>query len=112
MRIDLLESFPHIWLLHIGVFVVFLPAIAVQGMLPHNDNDKAERFQFAPKWMQFLTKAAFVYALVNFVVFIFLVRSGNPYKENGAYVLRNHGKLIRQITEQEYHQYRMYIVRG
>jgi hypothetical protein len=112
MGIDPQERFPYIWLLHIGIFIVWLPAVAVQGMLPRDEKGRFKPFQFAPRWMQLLTGVAFVYALVNFAVFIFLISSGSPYKENGQYVLKDHGKLVRQITEQEYHQYRAYEVRG
>jgi hypothetical protein len=111
-RIDPQQSFPYIWLLHIGIFVVFIPAAAVQGMLPRNSSGKLQPFAFAPKWMQVLTIGAFIYMFVNFITFAIMMPSGSPYKENGQYVLREHGKLLRPITEQEYHRYRAYEVRG
>ncbi|HEY1683198.1 MAG TPA: hypothetical protein VGG19_00420 [Tepidisphaeraceae bacterium] len=62
--------------------------------------------------MQFLTGAAFVYAIINFAVFIFLVRAGSPTIEKGRYIIEDHGKFVRQISEQEYHRYQNYEARG
>jgi hypothetical protein len=112
LGVDPQERFPYIWLLHIGIFVVCLPAFAIQGMLPRGDGGKFKPFEYAPKWMRLLMGVAFIYAIVNFVIFIFLMSSGSPYRENGRFVLKDHGKLVRQITEQEYHQYKAYEVRG
>lgn len=112
LGVDPEQSLPYIWLLHIGIFVVWLPALAVQGTLPRGADGKFKPFAYAPKWMRWLTSAAFAYALINFAVFIFLVHTGSPSYEGGRYILQNHGKFVRQISEQEYHQYRAYEVRG
>lgn len=37
---------------------------------------------------------------------------GSPEIQDGQYILQNHGKLIRTITEQEYHHYKANEVRG
>lgn len=112
MGVDPQDSFPYIWLLHIGIFVVFLPAIAIQSLLPRDQKGNLQPLAFAPRWMQRLTIVAFIYMIVNFVVFIILTHAGSPYKENGRYVLRDHGKFVRSITQAQYHRYRAYEVRG
>jgi hypothetical protein len=110
--IDPQQSLPYVWLLHIGIFVVAIPAAAVQGLLPRDPGGKFKPFAFAPKWMQQLTTAAFIYMFINFLTFAVVMHSGSPYRENGQYLLRDHGKVVRQITEQEYHRYRAWEVRG
>lgn len=54
----------------------------------------------------------FVYGLLNFVIFMSLNEGGGPQIRDGKYVLTSHGKLIRELTEEEYHQQRAYVVRG
>jgi hypothetical protein len=108
---------PAVWLLHIGVFIVFIPAVWVANIKRQADVRKSNQFwPLAPTWMKNLTNLLGLYAGVNFVIFIYLIMvvmgGGTPEKEPGGYVLRNHGTLVRKISEQEYHRYRAYIMRG
>jgi hypothetical protein len=64
------------WALHIGIFVVWLPAIIVTNMrigkfaYKRNDFWKVA-LAGAPKWMQTMVKGFFIYAVINFAFFIF-----------------------------------------
>jgi len=60
------------WGLHIGIFIVWLPAVLVAQR--HTRDFKQKDFWKAalrgcPKWMRGMTVAFFVYALVNFAIF-------------------------------------------
>ena len=115
--VDPQELFPWVWVLHIGIFLVFIPAIAIQNTLRRNATgngrgDFNDAFAGAPAWMRTLCKLLFAYMFVNFAIFAFMMRSGSPHRVNGTYVLSSHGKVSRQISEEEYHRYRGYEVRG
>jgi len=53
-----------------------------------------------------------MYLVINFVVFIALMGSGSPEFSGGKFYLSNHGHVIREITESEFHRYEAYEVRG
>ena len=106
------EAFPYIWLLHIGIFLVFLPAIAVQSGLPRDGKGNTKLFAFAPRWMQLAAYVLFAYAFVNFAVFMFRSSSGSPSERNAKFVLQSHGRVIRELTAQEYHFQKALVVRG
>jgi hypothetical protein len=69
------------WGLHIGVFIVWLPAVIVAMSLVKDFKQKdfwKAAFRACPKWMKNLTYFFFGYAILNFVLFIMLeVGSGN-----------------------------------
>ena len=53
-----------------------------------------------------------IYAIANFFAFMVLNPEGAPVDDNGRYYLSNHGTLVRELTEDEYHQHQAYEVRG
>jgi hypothetical protein len=117
--VDPQELFPYVWLLHIGIFFVVIPAIAIQNTVPRDVSSHAAKrsnfndaFADAPPWMRTLSKLLFAYMFVNFAIFAFMMRGGSPHREDGRYVLSSHGRVSRQISEEEYHRYRGYEVRG
>ena len=67
------------WALHIGIFVVWLPAVLVSNRLvkdfKYKDMWKAA-LRGCPPWMRWLTSAFFVYAIVNFIIFAVLAPGG------------------------------------
>jgi len=60
------------WSLHIGIFVVWIPAILTGGGQRKNRMEEAdnELFRTCPKWMERLVTWCFVYAIINFITFI------------------------------------------
>ena len=107
--------FPGVWLLHVILFVVFIPTIVYCG----KDCKKVKREDHwkvvtanAPGWMKWLTAFLFVYALFNFFFTIFVMNEGGgPGKIDGRKVLHDHGKIIRELTDEEYEQHQAYEVR-
>ena len=63
------------WLLHIGIFVVWLPAVWV-SYRPNPDFKRYTMdfwralFRGCPPWMRWLTHALLAYSIVNFLLFI------------------------------------------
>jgi hypothetical protein len=56
--------------------------------------------------------ALLFYTVVNFVLFMGLMGGGSPVQDSGRYYLSNHGTYTRELTQDEYHQYQAYEVRG
>lgn len=123
--IDVTEKMPFVWLLHIGIFVVWLPVV-----LDLQKNEELKEYQQSgilkrmnpigfykiifkdtPTWMSVIAILGFFYAFINFILFMFS-QSGTPSIQDGHYVLQNHGQFIKNLTEQEFHHYKANEVRG
>ena len=123
--IDVTEKAPFIWLLHIGIFIVWLPVVLDlknnEELQAYKQSGLANRmnsiaffkiiFKDTPTWMAVIAVGGFLYAFINFALF-FTSQVGTPEIKDGLYVLSNHGKLIRILTEQEYHHFKANEVRG
>lgn len=119
--IDAREQLPFIWLLHVGIFVVWIPSIlelrknkelakAKETKLSSNEIQKI-LFKNIPRPVKLIGLIGFVYAIINFALFAFN-QSGTPVIKNGEYSLESHGQFIKNITEQEYHHYKAMGIRG
>ena len=67
---DLARIFPPIWLLHVGIFVVWFPAVLVMSASrprPSGNDLWKVAFKHAPLWMRILCFALFPYAVFNFM---------------------------------------------
>lgn len=123
--VDVTAKVPFVWVLHIGIFVVWLPAI-----LTLKNSRAAQEFQKTgtlntmnpvailkmmfhntPTWLTVIAIAGLLYAPINFMVFM-ASQTGVPDIQNGQYIVHNHGQLIKKLTEQEYHYYRANQLRG
>ena len=104
------DIFPYIWALHAGIFVVILPAVVFQTRFPRKKRQFL--YPYAPKLLKRLNIALGVYAICNFIIFLFLMRHGGPEIRGGQFVLADHGKVYRTITAAEYGQYKCYLIRG
>lgn len=54
---------------------------------------------------------AIIYFITNFVSCMFSMAFGGPQIENGKFLLMNHGKIIRPLTESEFHKMKSYELR-
>ena len=109
--IDPAKHVPWVWVLHLGIIIVFIPMLLVQGLMPKKDF-WSKFLATMPRWVRYTVKAFFAYAIVNFALFFFLSKGGVPDVRDGKYVLHNHGNVIRELTEDEYHLQNAYVVRG
>ena len=67
------------WILHVGIFVLWLPAVLVAQRLVGNVNRKdfwKVILKGSPDWMRYMVYAFFAYALVNFLLFMGKAPSG------------------------------------
>ena len=74
------------WSLHIGVFVVWIPAIWVSQTLVKGFDQKdfwKATLRGGPKWMKWMTYAFGYYAMANFAYF-FWQTSGNEFPSEGG----------------------------
>ncbi|MFM1999939.1 MAG: hypothetical protein RL204_1886 [Bacteroidota bacterium] len=122
---DIREQLPYIWVLHLGVFIIMLPAIFLlkkentyrefqQTSMLNQMNPLAGFkviFKNTPTWLSIIGIAGLVYAFINFFLF-FSSMPGTPDIENGQYILHNHGVVSRVLTEQEYRHFQANEVRG
>jgi hypothetical protein len=125
--IDVADKFPLIWLLHVGVFIVWIPII-----LYLRKNEELKSFQMqrtigklyrsgfykiifkdAPFWMKIVAVGGLFYAFINFGLFMFSQQGvGTAGIRNGQFVLEIHGHFIKNLTEREYRFYRSNVLRG
>jgi len=123
--VDVAAKAPLVWLLHVGIFIAFIPAILElkknRELQTYQKSDMFKVFspfntlkiisRTTPSWLTVIAVLGLFYAFVNFIIFM----KSQPYTpdiENGGYVLRNHGQIIKTLTEQEYHHYKAVTLRG
>jgi hypothetical protein len=108
-----------VWPLHIGVFLVFIPVVLAQ---PRNAKTAAaegprgapEQFAYAPGWMRAVLGCCFVYAIVNFLIFLCIApgRDETISFHDGRYAVLRRGEVVREATEEENHRQEATIARG
>ena len=111
LGIDPSKHMPFVWGLHLGIFVVFIPMAIYQRRTRRNENWRAS-LDVTPRWAQYAVMAFLAYALINFALFFFLSEGGVPSVRDGKYVLHNHGKVVRELSEDEYELQKAYVLRG
>lgn len=109
--VDVQTHVPSVWLLHVGIFVVFVPMVFQLRSLGSSTDARA-LLRGIPVWPALLVVLLFVYALVNFLVFVGGSGPGSPALRGSSFVLERKGVLIRQITESEYRTFRAAEIRG
>jgi hypothetical protein len=109
---DVSEQVPHLWLLHVGVIVVFGPLV----LASHRAFGRAPSFAVIrsayPAWAVMIAAVLFPYAVLNFILFMVATEGGTPHAEGGRFILHSHGKLIREISSSEYVAFKANEVRG
>ncbi len=104
--VEPMHRWPYLWLLHLGIFVVFIPAAIVQSQ---RRNEKPFRwrdvFGGLPAWMPWLLVPLILYAPVSALAFGIVCGGGGPSKEpDGTYAMTSHGRILRTLTADEYHR--------
>ena len=95
------DQFPQIWVLHVGVFVVFIPAFF--HLKKHTEKgDPLGHFRGMPAWAVVVLLALFLYLFLNFSVLRPAPGEGTPDIRNGQYVLHKRGHVLREISQAEY----------
>jgi hypothetical protein len=113
--VDPQAAFPPVFLLHIGIFLVWIPAVVSQVSRTSVTDARPRRFDVAfphaPHWMKLLTGLLFAYGIVNFLLFLFLITGSEaPRREPDGTFTANKGQRV--ITKAAYHRLRALEVRG
>jgi hypothetical protein len=61
------------WLLHVGIFVVWIPTVLISQRITRNANQRdfwKVAFRGAPTWMRYSFYGVGIYAVANFLLFI------------------------------------------
>jgi len=72
----------YFWILHMGIFVVFFPAVLVsqkQAKKWRINRSWRDMFPGAPRWVNTMVGVFFVYALINFAIFMFYAPTGTQH---------------------------------
>jgi hypothetical protein len=112
LGIDPMEQWPGVMFLHLAIFPVFGAALYYATRAVRGSKNLDPVFNGAPRGLRGVAGGLFVYALVNFGLFMVLNEGGQPHFRDGKYVLTSHGKVIRELTEAEFHRHQAYVVRG
>ena len=112
LGIDVSAKFPLVWSLHIGIFVVFIPFVLLSRKDLGSKPTMTRLRELFPGWVITLGAVIFVYALVNFLLFMLATQGGSPSIREGKFILQDHGRLIREITAGEYASFKANEVRG
>lgn len=113
LGIDPIKEWPGVMFIHIAIFPPFIAALYYAQRIGGKDEKHQDRvFHSAPLGLRILTGVFFAYAFVNFTAFLILNEGGGPHERDGKYVLQSHGTILREISEEEFHQQQAYVVRG
>src|SRR5262249_9494332 len=63
-------------------------------------------------WVGWVVGLVGAFAALNFIVFILLVREGQPRMDGGRYAIMDHGRLVRYIERDEYDRRHADVLRG
>ena len=113
LGIDPMEAIPGVMFIHVLIFPPFGAAIYYARKTAGSDQAHQTRvMKTSPRWLRLLTTIFGAYAVINFIAFTVFSEGGVPQKKNGKFMLHSHGRLIREMTEAEYHKHQAYVVRG
>jgi len=113
LGVDPMAECPGVMFIHLTIFPPFIAAIYYSSRATGPGQKHLDPVvNSAPLWLRGLTGVFFVYALVNFGIFLILNEGGGPHEQDGKFVLSSHGKVLRELSEEEYHQQQAYVVRG
>jgi hypothetical protein len=108
--LNLPGAFFPFWGLHVAAIAAF-GAMVVSTRRSHKAG-AGWTLPHWPAWAYLLVAATYFYGMINFVLFFTRIQGGSPEERDGAFVLVDHGRIIRALTADEYRWLQVYIVRG
>ena len=96
---------------HLLAFLLFLPILPVMSRLKKAIPTGQVLLKILPKWVLVVAVALGIYASIGFIYFMMTSQGGNADVVNGKYVLQDHGRVIRTLTEAEYIKSRVSLAR-
>jgi len=102
------KDLPYIWVIHVCIFALLLPLL-----LSLNKYDKNKDFMDStPPWFKSLWALFLIYALLNFIVTLFVLKEGcDSSIIDWKYYLTSKSNIVREITREEYEKNKIYDVR-
>jgi len=102
---------PAVFILHVLIVLVVLPVVVVHRKFKGKGFDELTRY--APSWMKRMCWVFFLYAFFNFFFTgLVLSKGGTADVMDGRKVLENRGKIIKELTEEEFQRYQGYDARA
>lgn len=90
--------------LHVGVFVLLLPMYAVEYSKVKQRTFFWKGFaRGMPKWVVPGIKLLGLFFVVHFVLFLTQSHASAPEIKDGQYVLNDHGRTVKPLTQSEYY---------
>jgi hypothetical protein len=90
-------------LLHAGVFALVLPMYAVEYSAIRNSKFFGDAiWRGLPKWAVRAIQIGGLFFAAHFVLFLVQSHAASPEIVNGAYVLSDHGRIVKELTESQY----------
>ncbi len=115
LGINIQSVFPQIWLFHILIFAVWIPIVLLHRNFWKKNKIKnlwKSMTAHAPRWMKIMTLLIFIYAFFNFFFTIFVLNKGGmPAEIDGQKVLQDHGRIISELTDEQYEKHQAFNVR-
>ena len=117
--VDVASFVPIVWVLHVGIFAVWVPAVRKMRRAKALQQEKAVAgmptssgsvWKQAPLWLTVVAFAGMGYADINFMAFSTSAQSTG--EENGHYYTHNRGKDRQPISAQAYHHLQANDLRG
>ncbi len=112
------DSFINPFILHAGIFIVFIPSLFIFLTENKEKTDKEGRvnpmktlYDESPKLLLGIVSIMYFYAIINFVIFI-MTMNGSPSNHDGKYILNSHGTIIKELSYEEYKYYRRLEIKG
>ena len=95
--------YPKVWLLHILIFAVLIPALLYCQYISKKENvSQSEINRNSPRWMIVLLIVFFAYAIFNFAFYNFVLSGGGVAAIiDGKKVLHSHATIIRELDDKE-----------
>jgi hypothetical protein len=89
--------------LHIGIFALFAPMCAIEYSSIRQRSFFYKGFaREMPKWVAPSINLLGLFFAIHFVLFLVQSHAAVPEIRNGVYVLNDHGRIVRALTQSEY----------
>ena len=96
------ETLPGTWLLHLGVFVVWIPVLVILNGARRADEGLNYLLESIPVWVILVVLIGGQLIFVSGMAAM-LAEPGVPKESGGRYFLVNKGTVLREISEEKFH---------
>ena len=104
---DLSISYKNVWLLQIGVIVIFVPFV-----LQSRSIGLREAVHFKPRWVLLVVAGLLLNVLCCFLLYALEYGGSMPVDTLNGFVLRNNGVVVRELSETEFQRAKAQLIRG